>query len=206
MDAIPLPSAVGSLADLSGRLDNATHAERLAWAYTLDQAEQLKLYDLARGTTITVDDVVLPDGAVFIHSGKNGLPVMNRFEKRFARLGDEIVGYNHQPTLGGPFNFIAKRITGPGHYTAYNSPDGDGGIWIDYRRIPSRRHPEFPALIDNDHGLRALIFGNMVDVVRRASRDVLIGNAFKNKGRAKTFLSRFGSRFPTAPFVLVQNR
>ena len=202
-NSIPFPSSVSSLGDLTGRLDNATHAARMAWAYSLGEPEQLALFALAEGSTLTVDDVVLPDEAVFIHPGRNGLPRFNRFEKRFARLGDQIVGYNHNDQIGGPFNFLAKRITGPGHYTAYNGPSGTE-IWIDYRTIPKRRHPEFPALIDNDHGLRALVFGNMVDILRRVSTHVLIGNAFKNMSRGRTLLSRLGSRFPTAPFVLVQ--
>ncbi len=203
---IPLPSSVGVLADLAARLDNASHADRMAWAYQLGEAEQLALFELcdgAEGSRLTVDDVVLPNEGVFIHPGRNGLPRFNRFEKRFAKLGREVVGYNHNDQIGGPLNFLAKRITGPGHYTAYNGPNGNE-IWIDYRAIPTRRHPEFPALIDNDHGLRALVFGNMVDVLRRVSRHVLIGNAFKDKSRGRTLLSRLGSRFPTAPFVLVQ--
>ncbi|MCB9673546.1 MAG: hypothetical protein H6737_00425 [Alphaproteobacteria bacterium] len=203
MEAIPLPSQVSALEDLSGRLDNATHVQRLEWAYSLGQREQLALFELARGNPITVDDVVLDGEKVFIHQGRNGLVLFNRFEKRFARYGDEIVGYNHNDSIGGPFNFLAKRVTGPGHYTAYAAPDGDG-IWIDYRAIPTRRHPEFPPLRSNDHGLPALVFGNMVDVLRRASSHVLIGNAFKDKGPARTPLARFGSLFPTAPFVLVQ--
>jgi len=203
MSNIPLPSQISLLADLSARLDNATHTDRMEWAYALGEKEQLALYELAEGGTLTVGDLVLPESAVFIHPGRNGLAFFNRFEKRFAQLGSQVVGYNHNDVIGGPLNFLAKRITGPGHYTAYDGPDGDG-VWIDYRSIPSGRHPEFPPLIDNDHGLRALVFGNMVDVLRRASKHVLIGNAFKNKSPGKTFMSRLGSRFPTAPFVLVQ--
>ena len=203
MTMMPLPSLVSDLADLSGQLDNATHADRLAWIYRLGEAEQLALFELARGSDLTVDDVVGPAGAVRIHPGRNGLAIFNRFEKRFARLGELTVGYNHNDTLGGPLNFLVARIIGPGHYTAYNAPDGDG-IWIDYRVVPTQRHPAFPPLIDNDHGLRSLVFGNMVDVLRRVSKHVLIGNAFKDKGPARTIGSRIGSKLPTAPFVLVQ--
>ncbi len=203
MPTLPLPSQISDLSDLSGQLDNATHADRIRWAYTLDEAEQLKLFDLARGQSLTTDDLVRPEERVLIHAGRNGLPRFNRFEKRFARLGEQTVGYNHNDQIGGPLNFIVTRLVGPGHYTAYDAPDGDG-VWIDYRTIPERRHPVFPKLIDNDHGVRGLVFGNMVDVLRRASRHVLIGNAFKNKSKGRTLVTRLGSKFPAAPFVLVQ--
>lgn len=203
MSDIPLPSTVGSLADLTGLLDNATHDARLAWAYRLGRKEQLALFRLAEGSALSVDDCVGAEGEVVIHTGRNGLGLFNRFQKRFARQGDEVVGYNHNDQAGGPFNALFVRIVGPGHYVAYDAPDGDG-VWIDYRRLPARQHPDFPPLIDNDHGTRSLVFGNMVDVLRRVSRHVSIGDAFKDKGPPRTLGSRIGSWFPTAPFVLVR--
>lgn len=203
MNAIPQPSAARSLADLAAALDGATHEDRVAWAYTLGQREQLVLFGLAEGSALTVDDCVRGEGEVVIHTGRNGLSLFNRFEKRFARQGDEVVGYNHNAEAGGRFNFLFRRIVGPGHYVAYDGPDGDG-VWIDYRRLPVRQHPDFPPLIDNDHGLRSLVFGNMVDVLRRVSQHVRIGNAFKDKGTPRTLGARIGAKFPTAPFVLVR--
>lgn len=198
------PTEVRELAALSAQLDNATHAQRLAWAYTLDEKAQLALYALAKGQPLDLDDVVGKDGAVMIHHGRNGMPIFNRFQKRFARLGNTVVGYNHNDTIGKPFfHPLMKRLIGPGHYTTYEAPDGDG-LWIDYRMIPEQQHPEYPPLIDNEHGTRALVFGNMVDVLRRASRHVFIGNAYKDKSPARTLMARIGSRLPTAPFVLVQ--
>lgn len=199
---IKRPSEVADIGSLAEALDASSHAERLAWAYTLNEREQLALFDLASEQPIQVDDVVHDDGSVFIHPGRNGLPAFNRFEKRFARLGDEVVGYNHNDAIGGPLNFIARRLVGPGHYVAYDGPDD--AIWVDYRQLPKQQHPEFPPLIDNEHGIRALVFGNMVDVLRRASKHVLIGNAYKDKSPGRTLWTRLGSKFPTAPFVLVQ--
>ena len=203
MPTAPRPSQVPSLEALAPVLENLTHGERLAWAYGLDEREQLALYALAEGRELHVDALVGQAGDVLVFPGRNGLPAFNRFQKRFARLGGEVVGYNHNDTLGGPLNFIVRRLIGPGHFVAYDGPDGDG-VWIDYRRIPGERHPAFPPLVDNDHGVRALVFGNMVDVLREASPHVLIGNAYKDKGPASTWLAAIGSRLPTAPFVLVR--
>jgi hypothetical protein len=202
MPIAPLPSTIADLAELTPVLDALTHGERLAWAYGLDESEQLALYALAHDQTLSVDDLVGNGQEVVIHPGRNGLPLFNRFEKRFARLGDEVVGYNHNDTIGGPLNFLVRRLIGPGHFLAYDTDAGE--VWIDYRRIPSRRHPDFPTLVDNDHGVRALVFGNMVDVLRRASANVYIGNAYKDKSAPRTWLSTLGSRLPTAPFVLVR--
>lgn len=203
MSTIPRPSAVSALSELTGLLDNSTHAARYDWACSLGEREQLALFALAEGSALRVDDLVREDGAVVVHAGRNGLALFNRFEKRFSRLGDEIGGYNHNEKLGGPLNFLVRRIVGPGHFVAYDGPDGDG-VWIDYRRIPKRQHPDFPPLIDNDHGLRSLVFGNMVDVLRRVSRHVSIGNAFKDKSPPRTLGARIGARLPTAPFVVVR--
>lgn len=197
------PTQTKSLAELAAQLDNLSHAERLAWAYTLDEHEQKRLFELAADSSLSVDDLVADDGSVAIFPGRNGLPAFNRFQKRFARLGDEVVGYNHNDQIGGPLNFLVRRLIGPGHFTAYDGPDADG-VWIDYRRVPSRRHPEFPDLIDNERGIRALVYGNMVDVLRRVSDHVAIGDAFKDRSRPRTWWTALGSRFPTAPFILVR--
>lgn len=199
---IKRPSEVSEISPIAEALDASSHAERMAWAFALDRDEQLALYALAVARPIRVDEMVHDDGRVWIHPGRNGLPRFNRFEKRFARLGSQVVGYNHNDEIGGPFNFLMRRLVGPGHYVAYDGPDG--GVWVDYRELPTQQHPAFPPLIDNEHGVRGLVFGNMVDVVRRVSNQVFVGNAYKDKSPGRTWWARFGSRFPTAPFVLVQ--
>ncbi len=136
------------------------------------------------------------------HIGRNGLDLFNLFEKRFARMGDAIVGYNHNDF--GRLASVAARVTGPGHYTAYASPEREGEVWIDYRKPPTVQHPDFPPLQGNEQGLPALVFGNMVDVLRRVSAHVSIGDSFKDFERPDrpSLLTRVGSKLPTAPFVL----
>lgn len=196
------PSRYEDLTSLSKALDACSHEQRMAWVYRLDEPEQRVLYDLALGQNLSVDDLTAGEKQVVVHAGRNGLALFNRFEKHIALLGDEVVGYNNNDDIAGPFSFLLKRLIGPGHFIAYNGPDSD--VWIDYRRIPTRRHPAFPPLIDNDHGTRALVFGNMVDKLRRVSTHVCIGDSLKNLSRPRTLMSRIGSKFPTATFVVVR--
>ncbi len=192
---VPLPTTASSRAELAAALDPLTHGERLRWIYGLNRAQQYRLFALADGS-LRADELVGVGQEVVVYQGKNGLPVGSRFQKRIARLGDRIVGYNHAESL-------FARFAGPGHFVVRDAPDGDG-VWIDYRSPPTRRHLDFPPLIDNDRRLRGLVFGNLVDVLRRVSRHVFVGRAYKDKGRARTLAARVGSRLPTAPFVLVR--
>lgn len=206
--ALPMPREVSTLAPLTAALDEATHDDRLAWIRSLNGKEQYHLFDLAKGgTPVDVSDLHGAEGEVIINHGRNGLALFNRFQKRSALHDGQLVGYNHNgfPSWIAP---IASRVVGPGHYVFYPSPDVPGEVWIDYRRIPTSRHPAFPPLVDNESGLRQLVFGNMVDILRRVSDHVFIGDSFKNlprQGPKPPLLTRFASRFlATAPFVLCQ--
>jgi len=204
---IDKPTEVQDISALATALDAATHDERVAWCRSLNGKQIYKLYDLAKeGGPLKTDDLVGKDGEVIIHKGKNGVPVFTYFEKRFVRLGDEVAGYNdgHETApIGAP---IYRMITGPGHYICYDSPDVPGEVWVDYRTIPQKQCPEFPPLIDNDSGLRALIFGNMVDIIRRVSEHVVVGDATKKlpPPRPLGMGSKIGGMLATAPFVLCQ--
>lgn len=202
---IPKPSEVDVLSRLSEPLDAADHETRVGWVRSLGRSEQYKLYALAKGSPVRVAELVRGDAEIVRHYGKNGLAVLTWFEKRFTRIDGVVVGYNHNefPALIRPI----ASLSGPGHYTAYDSPDVPGEVWIDYRKVPTRTHPSFPDLIDNEHGVRALVFGDMVDILRRVSRHVFVGDAFKGlfprEDRAP-LLARIGGMLPTAPFVLCQ--
>lgn len=207
MSPIPKPSAVEELAPLSAALDAATHDDRVAWGRSLPGREQYKLYELARGSRLEVGDLTAADGEVVITWGRNGMGLFNRFQKRFVLQGDEVAGYNENAEIApGLIQPIVAWVTGPGHFVAYDGPDDSGEVWIDYRKIPQRQHPEFPPLVDNDHGLRSLVFGNMVDIVRRVSQHVFIGDATKSlptpEGTTLTLGCKLGRLFPTAPFVI----
>lgn len=204
---LPKPSTVSDVRTLADALDASTHEVRLSWIRSLGRSEQYALFELARGRPVRVDELVAEPGRVVRHLGKNGLPLFSWFEKRFVRLPDGSVGgYNHNEF--GLIAPIAAMVTGPGHFVAVDAPDGAPEVWIDYRRIPAIQHPDFPPLQTNESGLPALVFGDMVDVLRRVSRHVTIGDSFKGKyprPDAAPFLARMGATlFPTAPFVLCQ--
>ena len=204
---ISKPSQVQAISELSGPLNASTHAERVAWCRSLNGKELYRLFELAKdGGPLKSADLVGKLGEVIIHKGKNGVPVFTYFEKRFVQLDGEIGGYNdgHETAPFGAS--IYRMITGPGHYSCYDSPDVPGEVWVDYRTIPKTQCPDFPTLIDNDSGLRALIFGNMVDIVRRVSEHVAVGDATKSLPpvRPLGIGARIGGMLATAPFVLCQ--
>ena len=201
--SIPRPKQASDLAAVSAALDAATPHDRLAWCRSLGRSDLYALYALARGSPVTVRDLVDADGGPTVWEGKNGVGLFSRFKKVFANLDGEVVGYNDNRGAAGPLTPIYLRIVGYGHYVAYDAADFPE-VLIDYRRAPARGHPEFPPLADNRHGLRSLVFGNMVDTLRRVTDDVFIGDATKKlpAGRELTWGERIGSALPTAPFVL----
>src|SRR5688500_2455854 len=111
---IPKPSEVDDLVRLSEPLDAADHETRVTWIRSIGRSEQYKLYALAKGSQVRTAELVRGDGEVVRHHGKNGLAMFTWFEKRFALIGDQAVGYNHNefPRLVRP---IAAALTGPGH-------------------------------------------------------------------------------------------
>jgi hypothetical protein len=203
---IPRPSDCKDLRELASPLDAADHATRVGWIRSLGRSQQYALYALAAGSPVRVDELVRGPGQTVRHYGKNGLLMFTWFEKRFARTPDGVAGYNHDE-FPGWIRPIASAVSGPGLFTAYDSPEVPGEVWIDYRKVPAQVPPDFPAITDNEHGLRALIFGDMVDVLRRVSRHVFIGDSFKARyprPDRPPLMARIGAMFPTAPFVLCQ--
>lgn len=205
MQAIPLPTEVDALSQLSERLDAADHDTRVAWIRSLGRSQQFALYALASGSKVYVADLVRGPDEVIRHYGRNGLLLFNLFEKRFAKHGDEVVGYNHNDF--GWIAPLAHVFVGDGHFVAYDSPETPGEVWIDYRRVATSAPAAFPPLAGNERGLPALVFGDMVDVLRRVSYHVFIGDSFKAKyprPDKAPLMARIGGLFPTAPFVLCQ--
>ena len=105
------------------------------------------------------------------HVGRNSLPLFSSFEKRFYRLGTHaaVGGANFQST---------SFATGPGYFVA--APNAERSeIVIDYNQIPELAPEGWPPLSDNDHGLGRLVYGGMIDTLRKVSEHVCIGAAQK---------------------------
>ena len=163
-------------------LDGATRAREVS---ALGRSRQRLLYEkAAHAAPLAFADFV--DGAAprteVIHDGTNTLPLpppFRRFQKRFCRPdrgGDRLFGYNEGPTrrVVGPGYFVAIATEGRPHWTAR------GAIVIDYFQVPDGAVADgWPRVVDNGHGLQRLVYDRTRDFMRRVSRHVSIGAAYK---------------------------
>lgn len=192
---IPLPKLVDTLEPLASALEGVDYNSRVNFIRGLGWGQLVAMWDLAKDTELHASELLVPDG-VSICEGKNALPVFCWFQKRFARVGDEIVGYNHN----SPF---VTWWVGPGHFVAYDSPEKPGEVWVDYRNLPQARHPDFPELLTNDRGiLPRATYGGMVDKVRRVSKTVLIGDSFTGTHQEKPKYVKFALVLPPTEKLL----
>ena len=176
--AIPMPTRTDTLDEIAQGLNASEISMQVRWTRGLNFKEMEALWGLCRHTHISSEAFVKEDSSVVICEGKNGLPVLTEFQKRFARLGDQIVGYNHN-------NWLQAWLGGPGHFVVHDSPQVEGEVWINYLLTPHERHPDYPKLLDNNvlfhpRGLFARwVYGGMVDVIRRVSENVVIGYSIR---------------------------
>jgi hypothetical protein len=166
-------------------LDGLDHDERLEAMRALGGARlQSRLWDaVAANPRVTIDDLVPPEAPPLrevIFEGKNSLLAFTTFQKRFCRAPGgtpALWGYNHQQ-LGW--------LTGPGYFVVHDEP---AGAAIDYRAVPPEHPAGWPAVQPNDRGVSRVVYGGMVDYLRRVSRHVFIGAAFRDgKPRGNWFL------------------
>jgi hypothetical protein len=166
-------------------LDGLAHEERVAAVRVLGKDQQRRLWDAVDGfRPVTLADVVPPSvesNRAVRHFGKNSLALFTRFEKRFLRpdgqdpaAPTELHGYNFQESSLGSW------FSGPGYFVAVASPDRPE-VQIDYRRLPATQ-PEgwpqdWPKIRSNEKGGARLVYGFMVDTLRRVSEHVTIGRA-----------------------------
>lgn len=172
--SLPRPDEVSGVEALAAALDAATHPERVAWLRSLRRRHVRQLWGLAEGRTLTPEHFVYEDGAPRVHQGRNTLvlPQLRNFQKRFGRVGDEIVGYNHP--LGGLK--LVRWFQGWGPFTLVPSEDVPGEVWVDYRTKPATQHAEMPRF-RRHLGPRWVVYGGMIDAMRRVSRDVTVGQS-----------------------------
>jgi len=161
---------------LAAELDSLDASARLEAVRALPRGALPDLYDLCHGRAAGLAELVpaeIADGVPVRHFGLNSLALFRRFEKRFLRTpdgGSELWGYNEQ---------AMRALTGPGYFVVpAPAPGEEAGI--DYRRVPPRT-PDcgWPAVRTNERGLARLVYGGMVDTLRRVSEGVCIGRAHK---------------------------
>ena len=89
-------------------------------------------------------------------------------------------------------------VIGPGHFVLRSGP-ADNELHVDYYSVPDERLDGAPPLQANTKGISTLIYGNMIDVLRRVSSHVTIGRAVKHgKDTPNYFLLCRQDPLPTA--------
>ncbi|HTJ84890.1 MAG TPA: hypothetical protein VL400_24400 [Polyangiaceae bacterium] len=161
--------------EIAAYLDDLSHAARLEAVIAVGGSLVGRLYDaVGGGPALTLDDFVPPgETGTVIFEGKNSLPAFTRFQKRFARVGDTVVGYNHQ---------LMAFATGPGYFLVRPPTAGEAHpdeLFFDYTGEPSAFPPGWPAFKPNSLGLSRAVYMNMKDFCRPVAKGVLVGKAYK---------------------------
>lgn len=182
-DLIDQPAtAIDAIARHLDALDAAT---RWAEVGRLDRARQRTLYEKAAAAAPIdlahfVGDAAA--GVEVIHDGRNTLLLpgpLRGFQKRFCRPADgsaRLFGYNEGPT---------RRLVGPGYFVAVPTAgrpawQARGAIVVDYFQVPDGPVAAgWPLVVANDWRLQRLVYHHTRDFMRRVSRHVSIGAAFK---------------------------
>ncbi len=155
-------------------LDGLGHIGRVDTIRQWDGRTQARLYEAVKGLVPLTLEHFVPSGTPplteVIHWGKNSLPTLTHFQKRFCKSneGDELCGYNH--------NDFPASAGGVGYFVVHPA-EAEGEIDIDYRRIPSTKPDAWPAIVPNTHGLSRFVYQGMIDVMRGISKHVSIGRA-----------------------------
>ncbi len=165
--------------EIAAHLDALPATERLAQVLAITGSSVGKLYDAVAGAPpISVAEFCPPELAerkTLIYEGRNSLPAFSRFQKRFQRRGDQVVGYNHQ---------TMSFATGPGYFITVDGDDFRRELLFDYTQEPPFVPEGWPPYAPNSSLRSRLVYFNMKDYCRRVARGVIVGAAFK-KGVAQ---------------------
>lgn len=169
-----------ALSDIAIWLDEQTPETRLNETRSLNKSQQRTLFDRCKETSpLTLDYFCGDLNQEVIHEGKNSLPAFTLFQKRFVRLEDNrVIGYNHASTMGliGPGYFVLKETNGNSEWTEH------GSVVVDYYEVLDSNTSiptSWPKIKGNHQGLQMFVYNNMHDFMRRVSKHVSIGSAFK---------------------------
>jgi hypothetical protein len=162
-------------AQLAAHLDALAVDERVRQSRALGKKQLKRLWEVcADAPPFTLEELIpSTEKGTVRWAGKNSLPLFTHFEKRFARQGGAVVGFNFNPG-------VAAWFSGPGCFTTVQAPDRPKEILIDYTRVPTTTPEGWPAVKDNESGGRKMVYGGMNDFCRRVSSTVIIGHAWRN--------------------------
>lgn len=170
-DPIDMPK----LAAYLDGLDNRQRQDQIA---SLTKDEERRLFEAAKGFRPLTPDYyvtsVTPPLTEITYKGKNTLPVLTHFEKRFCRPDrptsePQVWGYNQNPLT---------RLVGPGYFVAKQAPGGE--VVIDYNEIPPAKVKSWPRIKANSEGLQRFIYYQACDYMRGVSKHVSVGHVTMN--------------------------
>ena len=175
-----------NIESIGAYLDGLAHDERLAETRTLNREGQRRLYQKAEhARALSLDDFVspsLPARKEVIHHGRNTLPLpgsLRLFQKRFCRPEEgegRLFGYNQSPFIStvGPGFFVAIPTAGNREW------EPRGAVVVDYFQVPDGPVADgWPPVIPNTKGLQRFVYHRTRDFMRRVSKHVTIGAAYK---------------------------
>lgn len=186
-----------SLQAIADLLDGLADGDRVLAARSLGPGLQRKLYRRVEGfLPLALTDMVaetVPAMTAVRHYGRNSLPLFRLFEKRFYRPADQDP---HAPTELGGANFQSIQfLTGPGYFVAVEDKNRRE-VLVDYHRVPSVAPEGFFPIVSNERGRSRLVYGFMIDTLRRVSEHVTVGSAARHGKSIGAFfmLCRQGER------------
>jgi hypothetical protein len=175
------------VAAIGDYLDGLDARSRRTELRSLGRERQRTLYEKAASSPpLELAYFVGDAGALVqvIHDGKNTLPLpdrLRRFQKRFCRPdggGERLFGYNEGPT---------RSVIGPGFFVAVETRgrpawEARGAVVVDYYQVPDGQVADgWPPVVANDWRLQRFVYHETRDFMRRVSRHVSIGAAFKRE-------------------------
>jgi hypothetical protein len=170
-----------NLDSLGHAFEEASPDQRLELISKLNKRDQNRLWDAAENCPIDLEHLVpagVQSGVEVIHSGKNSLPFFTHFEKRFMRPEGK------RETLYGYNEGAVRKFIGPGYFVAHHFED-EGTVGVDYYQIPPEGADlaeNWPKMKTNEKGITNLVYGKMIDYLRKISDHLCVGRAVK-KGK-----------------------
>jgi hypothetical protein len=154
-------------------LDSLDTDERVREVRSLTASEQALLFESVTGFhAVNLTDFV-PEGTPLlqevIHYGRNSLPTLRFFEKRFCMpetQPNELWGYNKH---------ILKPLIGPGYFIVRQHSASE--VMIDYTEIPPSKPASWPRVVPNSARLGRYVYDGLRDIMRGVSKHVTIGRA-----------------------------
>ncbi len=183
-------TAGASIDEIARFLDSLDHDQRLAQVRGSARRIQAPLFDLAAASPpLSLEYFVpanVPDGQIVMHHGWNSLPIP-AFGRRFAKPMVRAPGRKGQ--LFGYNESAFGALIGPGYFL-HVPTDGQpawperGATVIDYFQVPDHPVPDhWPKVVPNSRGLQFFVYHKTRDFMRRVSKHVTIGAAYKGDKR-----------------------